>query len=426
MYIDNRGKLIFPIKYANFNVKESTVSINNKNVFRGIHIEQFEKLVTCIQGKILDIIINFNKDEEDYLKPKYILLDANDEKNNQILVKKNYGHAFLSMEDNSIVLYHFSDIYDAKKTITINYKDELLNIKLPISENNIIISEKDKNGIFISLYEKIEPNDIDYIIYGGKGFIGSVIVEELKSKKKNFYVSDLRLEDYANIENEIDKLKPKYIINSAGITGNPNISWCETNKEKTIETNIIYQLTLAKLCNDRGIHLTIVGSGAIFDDKKYYSEEEEGNFFGNFYGICRIYLENIVKCYKNVLYLRIIYPFSKYKSNKNLITKLLTYKYIEKKQLCMTYIDELIPYMLDMIEKKEIGICNMINHGSIDLTYILEVYNKYKIHLYTVTESIDKSKSNSLLSIGKLNNYNVMHIKDAIDDCIKNYIALNN
>ena len=63
-YLDNRGKLFFPVKNSNIDTnvtfKQCTVSVNKQFVFRGIHINNFAKLVTCIQGKILDIIINFD------------------------------------------------------------------------------------------------------------------------------------------------------------------------------------------------------------------------------------------------------------------------------------------------------------------------------------------------------------------------------
>ena len=55
-FTDKRGYLMFPIK-DNFNFKQCTISHNKKNVFRGIHINNFDKLVTCIQGKIMDIIL---------------------------------------------------------------------------------------------------------------------------------------------------------------------------------------------------------------------------------------------------------------------------------------------------------------------------------------------------------------------------------
>ena len=43
IFKDNRGILLFPIKNLNFSFKECTVSINKKNVFRGVHFNNFEK-----------------------------------------------------------------------------------------------------------------------------------------------------------------------------------------------------------------------------------------------------------------------------------------------------------------------------------------------------------------------------------------------
>ena len=394
MFSDNRGKLYFPIKNNNFISKECTVSVNNINVFRGIHIEQFNKLVTCIEGKILDIVINFNESDEDYLIPKYYTLDANTI-NNQIFVKSNHGHGFLSLTQPSIIIYNFDDIFDNNKTKTINYLDPCLNIKLPI--NNVIISEKDLTAKFIK--------PIDYIIFGGNGFIGQTIINHLKITNKSYIKSSIRLEDTHNIEKELDLYKPKFVINSAGITGVPNISWCETNKIQTIETNIIYQLTLAKLCNDRSIHLTVIGSGAIFKGDRYYTENDEGNFNDNFYSKCRNYLENIIKNYNNVFYIRINYPIGSIQSPKNLITKLLNYKKIENKNLSISYIDELIPYMVDMIENKETGICNLVNKGTINLVDIINKYNiisNIKHEFEIINNTSNTNKSESLLLIGKL------------------------
>ena len=53
---DSRGTLIFPIKDGKYsdskkcNLKECTLSINHKNVFRGLHINSFAKIITCING----------------------------------------------------------------------------------------------------------------------------------------------------------------------------------------------------------------------------------------------------------------------------------------------------------------------------------------------------------------------------------------
>ena len=412
MFEDHRGKIFFPVKNNSFKSQETIVSINKLNTFRGIHLEQFSKLVTCIQGKIYDIVINFNQEADDFLIPKYFVLDSNTD-SNQILVPPNHGHGFLSLSDNSIVLYHFDGVYNSNTTKYINYKDPSLKIYLPV--NNPILSDNDKYANFYS--------PIDVYVFGGKGFIGSVIVNELVNLNKTIYKTDLRLENIADIEKELIIYKPKYVICSAGLTGVPNISWCETHKTETIETNITYQMTLAHLCKTRNIHLTIIGSGVIFKNDRFYTEEEEGNYTENFYSKCRITLENMVKNYDNVLYVRINYPISSQASCKNLITKLLSYSTIYSNQITLTYIDELIPYLVDMAFKSEIGICNLVNEGTICITDIIKVYRKHREHICEIGKSNEnETKSNSLLSIGKLRQYNIMNANEAIEDCIKKYV----
>jgi dTDP-4-dehydrorhamnose 3,5-epimerase-like enzyme/dTDP-4-dehydrorhamnose reductase len=415
-YLDNRGKLFFPVKH-NFDFKQCTVSCNNKNVLRGIHINAFEKLVTCIQGKILDIIINFDINADNYLVPKYYELDPLTD-NFQILIPKNYGHAFLSLEDNSIIVYHLSGEYTDADTKHIHYLDPFISLNLPISKEHLIISDKD------NLFHFIKP--IEYIIFGANGFLGSSIIKILKTMDKHFIPCDLRLEEVDKIKDIFDTYKPKYVINCAGLTGNPNIFWCEQHKTQTIEINITYQLTLAALCQERNIHLTIFGSGGIFNNDKIYSETDVGNNFNNFYGECRINLENIVKNYCNILYLRINYPISDISSNKNLLTKLLSYTQIDECEISITYIDNLFPILINMIENLEVGVCNFTNPGQIYLAEIINKYEKYS-GIYTNVKinnnnMLNTNRSFARLETNMINKYNPLNIEEAINCCIQKYI----
>lgn len=416
-YLDNRGSLFFPVK-KNYNFKQCTVSCNKKNVFRGIHINKFEKLVTCIQGKILDIIINFDINSEDYLVAKYYELDPLTE-NFQILVPKNCGHAFLSLEENSIIIYHLSDEYTDADTQHIHFLDPFIDIKLPVNKDELIISDKDNIFHFVKL--------IDYIVFGSNGFLGSNIIKILKSLNKIFISCNFRIEEVDKIKNIFNIYKPKYVINCAGLTGVPNIFWCDQHKIETINTNITYQLTMASMCNERNIHLTIFGSGGIFKNDRLYGELDVGNNTNNFYGECRINLENIIKNYSNVLYLRINYPISDIQSNKNLLTKLLSYTQIDDCELSITYIDNLFPILINMIENAEVGICNFTNPGKISLVNIIRKYE-------TLTGLSKNIKSNNFLSTdrsfakletNKLNKYKPLHIENAVDICIQNYIINN-
>ena len=413
-FIDNRGTLIFPIKNSDYTVNECTVSINNKNIFRGIHINQFDKLVTCVSGKILDIIINFNETEPDYLVPRYYTLDPNTDLF-EVFVKKNHGHAFLSLEDNSIIVYHFNGNFTDNGTRHIHWKDPWINMNLPIK--NPILSEKDNINNFIK--------PIDYIIFGSKGYLGSNIIRYLKLENKNYLECFLRLEQIEKIKEYLELYKPKYVINCAGLTGTPNIFWCDEHKTETIETNITFQLTLAKNCKDNNIHLTVFGSGGIFKNDKFYSEEDEGNFRDNFYGESRIYLENIIKNYPNVLYLRINYPISYISNPKNLLTKLLSYNSIDDIDLSITYIDNLFPILFKMIEYNELGICNFVNSEIIRLSSIIKIYNSgIKDNSKVIFNKNKINRSFSHLNCDKINKYNPLNINDAIIECCEKYINI--
>jgi len=416
LFTDMRGTLFFPVK-ENHNFSQCTVSVNKKNVFRGIHINQFEKLVTCIQGRVLDIIVNFDEKASDYLIPKYYYLDPKTSLF-QLHIPKNYGHAFLSLEEDSILIYHLSDIFKEETTMHINYLDPWINIELPIDDNTIILSEKDKQLNFVK--------PIDYLIFGSNGFLGSNVTNFLGLRTNNFIKSNLRLQNTEKIEKVVSIFKPKYIINCAGITGTPNIFWCDENKTETIENNITYQLTLAAICKKYSVHLTILGSGGIFENRidKIYEDQDEGNNYDTFYGITRIYLESIIKNYDNILYLRINYPISSTPSQKNLLTKLLSYNTIKSQKFSITYIDNLFPILFEMIENNETGICNFTNPGIINIVDIVKTY--YKTNNICKDFSIDSSLDSDKRSIPTLHSnilkkYNPKDINEVIIECSKNY-----
>ena len=185
---------------------------------------------------------------------------------------------------------------------------------------------------------------------------------------------------------------------------------------------------MASICKKYGIHLTIFGSGGIFNnDNKVYLETESGNNYSNYYGECRILLESIVKQYDNVLYLRINYPISSKSSNKNLLTKLLSYNTIDSVEVSITYIDNLFPILFKMIEQNETGICNFTNPGQINLQDIISIYNditKSQINPISNSNTINaviNNRSFARLQTDKITKYCPLNIADAVKDCCEKY-----
>lgn len=411
-FLDNRGTLFFPIKNNKFNFSQCTISKNKLNVFRGLHANPFDKLVTCINGKILDIVVNlFDKKSDDYLMPKYYLLDPNTELF-EILVPKNYAHGFLSLEENSILTYHFNGEFTPENTTHISYLDPQLNISEELNKfysGELILSEADKKSNFLKKK--------DYLVFGSNGFLGSTVLKYIE--KDNYLISNLRLHEIDKIENLLKTESPKYVINCAGLTGSPNIFWCDEHKTETIETNLTYQLTLANLCKKYNIHLTVFGSGGIFENDRFYSENEKGNFKEGFYTECRINLENIIRIYENVLYLRVNYPLSSSESPKNLLTKLISYKTVDDIEISISGVDELIPVLFKMIENNEVGVCNFVNKGCISLVEIKKLINDKEFQINTNLK--ENKRSFSKLKVEMIEKYGVSDVRDYIVKCVEEY-----
>lgn len=71
--------------------------------------------------------------------------------------------------------------------------------------------------------EKNSNNNIDYLVYGHRGYFGSHIVKHLQLKGKSFVTSDTRIENRESLNKDLDQYKPKWVICAAGLAGKPNI-----------------------------------------------------------------------------------------------------------------------------------------------------------------------------------------------------------
>lgn len=413
MYKDNRGYLLFPIKDDKYmdkttkNIsKDCTYSVNKKNVFRGLHINSFGKLITCISGHFIDIMVNMET-----LNVEYFDIKPGD----QIYCPANFGHGFISLEENSVLSYHCEGYFGSEAGGLLNYKDPILNIKLPVSDDQLIINEKDQTAPFLQF---------DYFILGRNGFIGSNVLFELKNQKKKVHVLKERMEDLKGIKKLIEFYRPKYLINCAGLTGTPNTSWCNIHQKETLMTNVINQINILNLCNEYNIHCTLIGSGAIFKSSaelKYSHNPGDIDDKSNYYAKCRIMLEEQVKPFKNYMLLRVNYPLSfsnhNLKNTKNLVNKLMKYESIENVALSITNLDSMCPIIPLMIENNETGIYNFVNSGQLNMVDLFMKINKYfydKTGTKLSKSIVDTQRESVKLVPDKLDKYNIEEIYSSL------------
>ena len=99
------------------------------------------KLVTCLNGKILDVIVDIRKKSKNYLKYCSVILSK--ENNYMLYIPPGFAHGFQSMKSESDILYIHNQFFNKSIYRTLNPLDKKLKIKWPISK--IIISKKDRN-----------------------------------------------------------------------------------------------------------------------------------------------------------------------------------------------------------------------------------------------------------------------------------------
>jgi len=273
-----------------------------------------------------------------------------------------------------------------------------------------------------------------WLVFGGiTGWIGQMVVEYLRNERRNVVCAKSRMEDRNHLEKELDEVKPMFIVNCAGVTGRPNIDWCEDHKQETIRSNVIGILNLIDLASIRKIHVTNFATGCIYEyDKEHpiggnngFTEEDTPNFSGSFYSLTKSIVEKLIKCYSNVLTLRIRMPLSPDLHSRNFITKITKYEKVVNIPNSMSVLSELIPIAIDMTVRQLNGIYNFTNPGVISHNEILELYKKYIDHNFTwknftleeQSKILKAGRSNNMLDTSKLlSEYpNIMPIHEATE-----------
>ena len=121
-------------------------SYSKKNTLRGLHLQTKNsqaKIVTVVQGEILDVVVDLRKKSKTYGKYFSILISQNS--NFSIYIPENFAHGFLCLSKECAVYYKCTKYRDKNSETTIKWDDNKLNIKWPIRRP--ILSKKDKQGI---------------------------------------------------------------------------------------------------------------------------------------------------------------------------------------------------------------------------------------------------------------------------------------
>ena len=138
----NINKLLGNINFVQDNESESS-----RGVLRGLHFQKppysQNKLVRCLKGSVLDVVLDLRKDSKTYGIFETILLTEENKK--QLFIPKGFAHAFVVLSETAIFSYKVDNYYNPDSESGVFWNDLDLNIDWKINKKEIIVSEKDKS-----------------------------------------------------------------------------------------------------------------------------------------------------------------------------------------------------------------------------------------------------------------------------------------
>lgn len=132
---------------------EEYYSISRKGVLRGLHFQlpphDHEKLVYCVAGKVLDVVVDLRVGSPTYGRFETFELSA--EKANIIYVPRGLAHGFYTISDTATMIYKVSTVYAPSHDSGILWNS----IGIPWPDNNPLVSKRDSEFIPFSAFKSI-------------------------------------------------------------------------------------------------------------------------------------------------------------------------------------------------------------------------------------------------------------------------------
>jgi dTDP-4-dehydrorhamnose 3,5-epimerase len=124
-------------------VQHNHTFTKQQGTIRGMHYQEMPftetKLVRCVAGKVLDVIIDLRTESPTFLKHFTVELSA--ENRRMIFIPDGFAHGFQTLTDNCELVYCHSNFYNPSAERGLYYADATLKIDWPLDVTSV--SERD-------------------------------------------------------------------------------------------------------------------------------------------------------------------------------------------------------------------------------------------------------------------------------------------
>jgi len=134
------------------------------------------------------------------------------------------------------------------------------------------------------------------------------------------------------------------------------------------------------------------------------------NFTGSFYSRSKIWSEQIIKEFPDVLILRLRMPFDDSANDRSLLMKIRKFAKVNEVQNSLTYLPDFLKAAAPLIERRKSGIYNIVNPGMMSPYDIIESYKSIvdpshaaeRLHAADLASISKAARSNCMLSTAKI------------------------
>jgi dTDP-4-dehydrorhamnose 3,5-epimerase len=111
---------------------------------RGMHYQKppfgQAKLVSCVNGRVLDVIADLRPESPTYLR--WAATELSVESGRSVYIPPGYAHGFVTLEDDSTLVYLLEGDYQPEAAGTVRWNDAALGIRWPVESP--ILAERDR------------------------------------------------------------------------------------------------------------------------------------------------------------------------------------------------------------------------------------------------------------------------------------------
>lgn len=121
-------------------------SCSQRGVLRGLHFQREPhaqaKLVRVVRGRVMDVAVDIRHDSPTF--GRYVAIELSGENHRQLFIPKGFAHGYVALEDDTVFQYKCDEFYHPASEGGIAWNDPEIGIEWPLTESEIILSDKDR------------------------------------------------------------------------------------------------------------------------------------------------------------------------------------------------------------------------------------------------------------------------------------------